>query len=118
MKKQVELLGCNNCKMEKSHPCATACRKSFREYNKKKRDAIDDILIKFLGSEKINCKGEKMTVKEFLEKYNYAPYTLAGVAEGVCDIIDDEELAGTAKAFLEIKENLEMMLDNIGFEFG
>jgi hypothetical protein len=60
----------------------------------------------------------QITVKEFLKTYNYAPYDLTEVAEGMCSIIDDEELSGTAKVFLEIKENLEMMLDNIGFEFG
>lgn len=58
------------------------------------------------------------TVKEFLEKYNYAPYDLEEIAELASEVTDDEDFAGAAKSFLERKQNFEMMLDNIGFEFG
>lgn len=59
-----------------------------------------------------------MTTKEFLEKYNYAPYEFYEVAELLSAVTDDEDVADTAKYFLEAKENLEMVLDEIGFEPG
>lgn len=59
-----------------------------------------------------------MTVKEFLEKYDGAPYMLYEVAELVSEITDDTNFADSAKAFLEVKENFEIILDDIGFEFG
>ena len=59
-----------------------------------------------------------MTIEEFLEKFNYAPYELYEVAELLSDVTDNKEASGIANAFLEIKENFEMILDKIGFEFG
>lgn len=59
-----------------------------------------------------------MTIKEFLEAYNYAPYGLEEIAGLVVEIIDGTDLVDAAKAFLEAKEKLEMMLADIGFEFG
>lgn len=58
-----------------------------------------------------------MTTQEFLEAHNYTPYDFEEVARLLIEV-DDEEISGPAKAFLETKENLEMTLDNIGFEFG
>lgn len=59
-----------------------------------------------------------MTIIEFLEKYNYAPYALCEIAELVAEITDGKDLAGLATAYLEIKIDLETALDDIGFEFG
>lgn len=59
-----------------------------------------------------------MTTKEFLEEYNYAPYEFYEVAELMSVIADNEDASNIAKYFLEAKENLETVLDEIGFEFG
>ncbi len=59
-----------------------------------------------------------MTTKEFLDRHNYSPYALYEVAELASEIADDEDVANTAKFFLEAKENFEMALDTIGFEPG
>ena len=59
-----------------------------------------------------------MTVKEFLENHNYAPYEFYEIVELVSEITDNEDMMEEAKAFLDAKENLEMMLNDIGFEFG
>ena len=59
-----------------------------------------------------------MTIKEFLEKHNYAPYEFYEIAELLTQITDGGDLTREAKAFLDAKENLEMMLNDIGFEFG
>jgi len=59
-----------------------------------------------------------MTTEEFLEKHNFAPYEFYEVAELVSTISDNEDVANVAKYFLEAKENLEIVLDDIGFEFG
>lgn len=59
-----------------------------------------------------------MTVKEFLEKHNYAPYEFYEIAELLTQITDNEDLVEEAKAFLDAKENLEMILVDIGFEPG
>lgn len=59
-----------------------------------------------------------MTVKEFLEKHNHAPYEFYEIAELASEITDDKDLSGLATAYLEIKTDLEMTLDDIGFEIG
>lgn len=59
-----------------------------------------------------------MTTKEFLKKHNYAPYEFYKVARLVSGISDNVDASNTAKFFLEAKENLEIVLDEIGFEFG
>ena len=60
-----------------------------------------------------------MTTKEFLEKHNGAPYEFYEIAELLLSAItDNEDVSSTAKDFLEAKENLEMALDEIGFEPG
>ena len=59
-----------------------------------------------------------MTVAEFLEKHNFAPYDLLEIADLVARVTDNEDLAEEARAFLDAKGNLEMMLNDIGFEFG
>lgn len=59
-----------------------------------------------------------MTTKEFLEKHNYAPYEFYEVAELASEVTDNVDLANTSEFFLEAKENLEVVLDEIGFEFG
>lgn len=59
-----------------------------------------------------------MTIEEFLEKFNYAPYDIEEIAELLSTISDNVDAANTAKYFLEAKENLEMVLDEIGFEPG
>lgn len=59
-----------------------------------------------------------MTIKEFLEKHNNAPYEFREIAELLTEITDDKDVAGTAKAYLESRENLEISLDDMGFEFG
>jgi len=59
-----------------------------------------------------------MILKEFLEAYNFAPYELYEVVELLSTVTDNEDVANTAKYFLEAKENLEMVLDEMGFEPG
>lgn len=59
-----------------------------------------------------------MTTKEFLEEHNQAPYEFYEIAELVSTISDNVDAAATAKYFLEAKENLERVLDEIGFEPG
>lgn len=59
-----------------------------------------------------------MIIKEFLEKHNCAPYEFYEIAELLTEITDNEDMVREAKIFLDAKETLEMMLDNIGFEFG
>jgi hypothetical protein len=59
-----------------------------------------------------------MTVAEFLEKFTLAPYDLSEIAKLVSQVTDNEDIVDEAKAFLDAKENLEMMLNDIGFEFG
>lgn len=59
-----------------------------------------------------------MTEAEFLEKNNFAPYDLSEVAGILTQITDNEDLAKEAKAFIDAEENLQHMLDDIGFEFG
>jgi len=59
-----------------------------------------------------------MTTKEFLEKHNYAPYEFYEIAELISEITDNVDAMNTAKYFLEAKENLEILLNEIGFEFG
>jgi len=63
-----------------------------------------------------------MTIEEFLEQYNYTfcfleSYPLEEIAKALLEI-DDEDLRCCAQDYLEIKDNLDMMLDEIGFEFG
>ncbi len=59
-----------------------------------------------------------MKLKEWLETYNGAPYSLEEIAGTCKEIEDNDELQSLAKAFAEVKENFEMVLDDIGFEFG
>jgi len=59
-----------------------------------------------------------MTTKEFLEEHNHAPYEFYEIAELASTISDNVDVADTAKYFLEAKENLEMVLVDIGFEPG
>ena len=59
-----------------------------------------------------------MTVAEFLEKFNFAPYDLSEIAGLLSQITDNDDLVEEAGAFLDAKENLHHMLDDIGFEFG
>ena len=59
-----------------------------------------------------------MTRVEFLEQHNYSSSEFYEVAEIASKVTDDEDLANTSKYFLEAKENLEIVLDEIGFEFG
>jgi len=59
-----------------------------------------------------------MTVAEFLEEFNYAPYDLSEVAELLTQITDNEDLAEEARAFLDAKDNFHHMLDDIGFVIG
>ncbi len=59
-----------------------------------------------------------MTKQEFLESYNFAPYDFKEIAELLSTITDDTDVVEAAKSFLSVRENLEGVLDNIGFEFG
>ena len=59
-----------------------------------------------------------MTIKEFLDTYNYAPNDMFEIAELAVSVSDNEDFSGAAKALLEAKENIEIALDDIGFEFG
>ena len=59
-----------------------------------------------------------MTTKEFLENYNHSPYSFDEIVELLTNISDNKSLSSLAKTYLDIKEDIEMMLDDIGFEFG
>lgn len=59
-----------------------------------------------------------MTVAEFIEKFNFAPYDLSEIAPQLVEVTDNEDLAEEARAFLDAQKNLYHMLDDIGFEFG
>ena len=59
-----------------------------------------------------------MTKQEFLESYNFAPYDFKEIAELLSPVTDDPDVAEAAKSFLSAQENLEGVLDDIGFEFG
>lgn len=59
-----------------------------------------------------------MTVAEFLEKFNCAPYDLTEVAGLLTQLTDNEDLAEEARAFLDAQDNIHHMLNDIGFEFG
>ena len=57
-----------------------------------------------------------MIVKEFLEKFNYAPYDdkqLAEIASKVEGIIGEK-----ARNFLKAKEELDKVLESINYERG
>ncbi len=59
-----------------------------------------------------------MTTKEFLEKYNYAPYSEEDVAELAEKIEDNIDLANIAREYLEKLGLFRDALEDIGFEFG
>ena len=59
-----------------------------------------------------------MTTKEFLENYNHSPCSFDEIVELLTNISDSKSLSSLAKTYLDIKEDIEMMLDDIEFEFG
>jgi len=63
-----------------------------------------------------------MTIEEFLEQYNYTfcfleSYSLEEIAKALLKI-NDEDLRACACNYLDAQENLEIMLNEIGFKFG
>ena len=57
-----------------------------------------------------------MTVEEFLEKYNYAPYDDIELAEIASEV--EGEVGEIANKFLEVDRDFEGVLDSIGYERG
>lgn len=58
-----------------------------------------------------------MKVEQFIEEYNYAPYSIEEVAEVLLKV-EDNDIALVAKDYLEVLNELYGALDDIGFEFG
>lgn len=59
-----------------------------------------------------------MTEEEFLTEFSYGFYSLEEIAEILQYEVDDADLIGCARNYLNARERLETALDNIGFEFG
>jgi len=59
-----------------------------------------------------------MTLKEFLEVYNYASYDISEIAGLAMEITDLSTLSEAAIYFSDSKEILENELRKAGFEFG
>ena len=59
-----------------------------------------------------------MTVAEFLENFNHAPYNLYEIAELLSEVTDDLHAAQVASQFLTARDNLEVALDSMGWETG
>ena len=59
-----------------------------------------------------------MTIEEFKEKYNGAPWDIETLANVVIDEVVDDKLYSAATDFVEAFENLTSILDEIGFERG
>lgn len=59
-----------------------------------------------------------MTLEEFREEYNMAPYSLEDFADGAAGIEDCDDLANAADAFLTAKFAFESMMDYYGVEVG
>ena len=58
----------------------------------------------------------KMTVKEFLEKFNYAPYDDEELAEIASEV--EGSIGEKADVFLNAKREFERALESIGYERG
>ena len=59
-----------------------------------------------------------MTLEEFREEYNMAPYSLEEFADGAAGVVDCDGLANAADAFLTAKLQFEYMMDYYGVEVG
>ena len=59
-----------------------------------------------------------MTLKEFLNSYNEAPYGLEEIADIASNISDSPALAKAAEQFVKNTAELETLLEEVGFEFG
>jgi len=57
-----------------------------------------------------------MTIQEFLEQYNYAPFDDVELAEIATDV--DGIIGETAEQFLQVKDKFDMLLNDIGYERG
>ena len=57
-----------------------------------------------------------MTVEEFLEEFNYAPYDDVELAEVACEV--EGEIGLRAKEFLNSLNMFEKALGDIGYERG
>lgn len=59
-----------------------------------------------------------MTLEEFKEKYNEAPYMEYEFAEGMSDVTDCEELREAGKGYLRAMNNLHATLEKFDVEVG
>ena len=57
-----------------------------------------------------------MTIKEFIEQYNYAPFDDVELAEIACKV--EGEIGLRAREFLSALDLFEKSLENIGYERG
>jgi len=57
-----------------------------------------------------------MTIEEFLEQHNYAPYDDVELAQIATDV--DGVIGETAENFLNIRDEFYMLLDDIGYKRG
>jgi len=60
----------------------------------------------------------KLTVDEFMEKFNGAPWDMEELAAKAARVTDNKELSGAARAYSLARRNLEAILEEIGYEFG
>lgn len=61
---------------------------------------------------------KKFMVKEFLDKYNDAPYDMYEVALIASQIKDNKRLSTAAKNYIHAEEEFQTALDKVGFQFG
>lgn len=59
-----------------------------------------------------------MTLDEYIDDYNQAPYDLTEFADGAKKIEDCPELADAAKAFLDAQRRFQDLLDAYDVEIG
>ena len=59
-----------------------------------------------------------MTVEDFLDEFNNAPYGVSEVAGIASKIHDDNELSQCARALEKAETAFLQQLDRVGFEFG
>ncbi|MFA5313464.1 MAG: hypothetical protein WC375_09155 [Methanomassiliicoccales archaeon] len=64
------------------------------------------------------AKKKGMTLEEFLENYDGAPFDTDEAANLASYISDSPELSKAAKVYLKARRELDYRLEEVGFEFG
>jgi hypothetical protein len=63
-------------------------------------------------------KDKALTLEQFRQKYNWAPYELHEFAQGAEDIVDCERLALAASKYLYWREQFKCLLEEHEIEVG